>query len=483
MKMNSALFDEILNTSQDCVFWKDKERRFVGVNKAFLDFYGFESDEVLIGKTDEDMGWHTDPEPYKFDELRVLEGHETYKVPGKCIIRGRERDIIASKRPIYDNGEIVGLVGSFMDVTDLKSNGVAAILAQELYTSEKLRKHPYFDKLLDEIRLEEILDSLTGVVSRAYIISYAKSLIERGIPFTFTIFDLDNFKFFNDTYGHRAGDEVLMDVSRSITDSVGDAGVVGRFGGDEFIIVNTRDIDYDAKKQFFIKLYDVDNALRKSINVDGNELFLTGTSGCATYPDDALDYETLFSRVDKAMYRGKNKGRNCYIIYVEEKHKNLEIKNIAKRGLYTSMHDIVRKLEFIDGFVNKLKSVFPMIQPELNITDLYFTGRSGKLRSVLRKRFSEDASDIDNLVKDDLVYGNKLDEVKENSPKLYESFVKNGIETYLIVRIAMCDETDGYLICAEPRSHRIWQEAECGLMYFLGRELAARLKLAGEEIP
>ena len=47
MKMTDSIFDSIINTAQDCVFWKDKERRFVGVNQAFLDFYGFESAEIL----------------------------------------------------------------------------------------------------------------------------------------------------------------------------------------------------------------------------------------------------------------------------------------------------------------------------------------------------------------------------------------------------------------------------------------------------
>ena len=117
--MNDILFDEIINTAQDCVFWKDKDRRFVGVNQAFLDYYGFASVDVLIGKTDEDMGWHNDPDPFMQDELRVLQGESTYKVHGKCIIKGEERDIIASKRPIYDGKEIVGLVGSFVDVTEV----------------------------------------------------------------------------------------------------------------------------------------------------------------------------------------------------------------------------------------------------------------------------------------------------------------------------------------------------------------------------
>ena len=167
MEMTVDLFDSIINTSQDCVFWKDKERRFLGVNQAFLDFYGFDSVEVLLGKTDEDMGWHSDPEPFKQDELRVLSGKSTYKVQGKCFIRGEERDIIASKRPLYDGDEIVGLVGSFVDITDVIRRKNKIDGSQVLYTIEDLRKYPFFDKIIDEISLDEILDTLTGVLSRA----------------------------------------------------------------------------------------------------------------------------------------------------------------------------------------------------------------------------------------------------------------------------------------------------------------------------
>lgn len=116
-KIHSLIFDKVLETTRDCIFWKDADRRFVGVNQAFLDFYGFPSQDVLIGKNDEDMGWHPDAEPFKRDEERVLKGESTLLVHGQCIIRGEVRDILATKAPIYDGDEIIGLVGSFIDVT------------------------------------------------------------------------------------------------------------------------------------------------------------------------------------------------------------------------------------------------------------------------------------------------------------------------------------------------------------------------------
>ena len=115
----SALLEKILDTTQTALFWKDRERRFLGANKAFLDYYEFPSDKVIIGKTDEDMGWHREEEPFKSDEWRVIHyGESTYRVHGQCMSHGEMRDIVASKSPLIENGQIVGLVGSFEDVTD-----------------------------------------------------------------------------------------------------------------------------------------------------------------------------------------------------------------------------------------------------------------------------------------------------------------------------------------------------------------------------
>lgn len=113
-----TLLSNLLSMTQTAIFWKDADRRFLGANRAFLDYYGFEDESAILGKNDEEMGWHTEPAPYKNDELRVLhEGISTARVRGKCIAKGVNRDIVASKSPLLVNGKIVGLVGSFEDVT------------------------------------------------------------------------------------------------------------------------------------------------------------------------------------------------------------------------------------------------------------------------------------------------------------------------------------------------------------------------------
>ncbi|MEE3467009.1 MAG: sensor domain-containing diguanylate cyclase [Eubacterium sp.] len=475
MKMNESLFDNIIDTAQDCIFWKDKDRRFVGVNQSFLDFYGFESADVLIGKNDEEMGWHNDPEPYKQDELRVLAGESTYKVLGKCMVRGEERDIIATKRPIYRGGEIVGLVGSFIDVTDVMRREREGSTAQMMYNVKKLRKYPYFDKLLDEVHVEEILDHLTGVISRGYIFDYAKSLISSRTPFTFCIIDLDNFKDINDTFGHHAGDVVLMDVSRELALYTDGYGLVGRFGGDELLVINLRDIEFDEKTKFFKKMYEGKKILRKNIRYDGHDLFVTGTSGCATYPDDATDYDELFSYIDKTLYQGKNRGRNCFTVYVEEEHKHLDVKAMARRGVYTCMNTISELCEGVDGPLERLNAALPFLQDELQIMDVSFVQRDGCMRAPTGEVLEEDVSDIEALMLEDIFLDSVLDTVKKTSPLLYKTLKKRGVRAVMIVRVAIGGETFGHLICAEKNNQRLWQEDECGIVYYLTKLLAISL--------
>ena len=109
-----ALWDSLLAMRFAGYFWKDVDRRFVGVSPSFLDFYGFDSVEDVLGKTDEDMGWHVNPAPFKAEEELVLsKGTPVVEAHGRCIARGRICSIIANKVPIYQNGKIVGLLGCF----------------------------------------------------------------------------------------------------------------------------------------------------------------------------------------------------------------------------------------------------------------------------------------------------------------------------------------------------------------------------------
>jgi len=352
-----------------------------------------------------------------------------------------------------------------------------------MYTEEQLRKYRYFSEQLDTKELEQLIDPLTGVISRKYILDFARSLIADNIPFTFGIIDLDNFKFINDTYGHRAGDDILSGVSSALAECMKDFGVLGRYGGDELIFIDLIHITYTDKKALLNKIYHEHTILRRSYELEDCAPYITATTGCASFPDDSADYDELFAMIDKTLYRGKNKGRNCYIIYVEDKHKVIEIQKMAGHSLVAVAKAMVRRFEFTEGAEDRLNTILPLLAEEIGITDLYYTDRSCVMRAVIDKSFREDVSDIENIMSGDIYSTNEIGKIEMCAPVFGMALRKHTLHTVLITRIGRIRETDGFLICAEPHSFRIWQDEECVLLYFLAKLIAAGIRLDSDMLP
>lgn len=185
---------------------------------------------------------------------------------------------------------------------------------------ERLKEHTFFK----DYNMEFAFDSLTNVLNRDVMCSYINYLIKNDIPFSFCLSDIDNFKYVNDTYGHLVGDKVLAKFAKIISTTISDKGIVGRFGGDEFMIVVENVVDYDG---IWNILHDLNFSIPKESFEEVGDLNLTLTTGTSRFPNDAKSYEGLFETADKALYRGKTKGRNCFIIYLEEKHANIKLKS------------------------------------------------------------------------------------------------------------------------------------------------------------
>ncbi|MCR5676385.1 MAG: diguanylate cyclase [Lachnospiraceae bacterium] len=355
-----------------------------------------------------------------------------------------------------------------------------------MYDSEFLARYPFFSDIIRYSGLSTVLDPLTGVVSRPYMIEFVRRMIRDNVPFTFALLDLDNFKFINDTYGHETGDEVLKHVGDDLIHYIGDRGVIGRYGGDEFLIVNFKDLVYADKKKFFEGMYAnyhvKNNVLRKNLQLGICEPYISGTTGCASFPEDAQDYSGLFALIDKTMYRGKCKGRNCYIIYVEEKHKSIEIGKLEGRGLSTTLHNLSEQFDLIDDLEEKLQLAFTTLRDDLRVTDLYYVGRSGILKSVSNSELAEPVPGIDNLMTCDIYSSNNIADIEAASSSLYRILKELDMLSVLIVRIRMQKETYGYLMCAEKDNMRYWQENDCAVLYYMAREIAWFIRSTGAEL-
>ncbi|MCR5508792.1 MAG: GGDEF domain-containing protein [Lachnospiraceae bacterium] len=480
--MKESLFNEIINISRECIFWKDKDRRFMGANQAFLDFYGFESVDEILGRNDEDMGWHSDPVPYMADELKVLSGQSTYKVPGKCIVRGEERNIVATKRPLYSGGKIVGLIGCFTDVTNAMRKRQLTPRDEELYSADRLRRYEYFDGILEKFKKDEIMDGLTGTVSRVFTLEFARNLIEHETAFSFILIDIDNLEYINDTYGYRIGDLVLMDMAASLVNALGDRGIVGRFGDDELLIVNTHDITYDERKAFLEELYGQDGTLCREVRVDQFEVAITATASSTSYPIDTAGFDDLLMLLERTAETGKKEERGRYVIYSTREHGEVPVNRIKRHDLYSVSQGTVRLLERTKGFENKLNTIASLLMDELRLTETCFVDSKGVMRSLPDRGASSDVFDIPYIMNNEIFPCGNIDALKSVSPMLHKALARRGAASAIIARVGADKEVDGYFVGISDEEKRVFNDYETGLLYFLTRFIAVRARLDNDEI-
>ncbi|MDX1558547.1 MAG: sensor domain-containing diguanylate cyclase [Marinobacter sp.] len=171
------------------------------------------------------------------------------------------------------------------------------------------------DRKTLENELEEMAtrDPLTGLFNRREMSRVLEEELERARryqrPMAVLWVDFDHFKDVNDTFGHAAGDSVLRSVSRLLLGSVRSVDAIGRFGGEEFVIV-LPEMDLEEAQ-------DTAERLRRKVAEkpqplgNGQEVPLTISVGIAVYPDHGQTASTLCAAADKAMYLAKQRGRNC----------------------------------------------------------------------------------------------------------------------------------------------------------------------------
>lgn len=157
-------------------------------------------------------------------------------------------------------------------------------------------------------------DPLTGLSNRKRIEEQITQALEedreRGAAFLFI--DVDDFKVVNDTLGHLFGDEVLRYVASAIRHKVRTTDIVGRVGGDEFVVLlrNIRSIDIISKKS-----EEICTAFRAKYSDATPHGGVSCSVGIALYPGDGECYEELMDKADQALYAAKKKGKNCFAFY------------------------------------------------------------------------------------------------------------------------------------------------------------------------
>lgn len=188
-------------------------------------------------------------------------------------------------------------------------------------------------KLIREYKTLAHHDTLTGLYNRwkfeedfAALIKDAK---ENDRTVTLMLLDLDRFKYFNDTLGHRYGDRILIEFGKRLKRIIGNDGEVFRVGGDEFIVTYS---DF-SKEQSLNLMRNMKKELNRVLWIDEHEISITPSIGISVFPENGLEVDDLVNKADAAMYFSKETGKNSIQFYNDELNKRIARKRMLESSL------------------------------------------------------------------------------------------------------------------------------------------------------
>lgn len=318
---------------------------------------------------------------------------------------------------------------------------------------------------------EKITDTLTKVFTRDVIQEYIQFLINENIPFSLALIDIDNFKYVNDSYGHLAGDTVLEKIAFEINELISETGFIGRYGGDEFIVVYPNITEYD---EIWNECHKVIASVADCSFEDLPWLSITVTMGIARFPENEIVYENLFQLADKALYRGKMKGRNCFIIYLPEKHADIVLKTENEKKLSSMfLHSNVIKLlsqsvnlkDGIEKVFDFLGSYFMLDYMSLQFDNkIYFQWNHQLAPKKDIMPLSEKSIKFNSNPSMGLLYLNQSKNLLQNREEsFYEELISENIQSLFCCEISCCKNHYGYLR-VDLKDFRIWQNLDMDIL-------------------
>lgn len=283
------------------------------INEAGCKLFKAESQEALIGQPISKLIPSDILAQIKNRELTIDENfEEKHWFEFKAVqLDGTEIDVEMSAMPIMYEGRMA-----------------EQIVGRDLTQRKKAEK---------TIKYMAYYDVLTGLPNRNMVRKHLNNALQKGGQELAVLFlDLDRFKIINDTKGHRVGDLLLKVVAARLKNAVGDAGLVSRQGGDEFIIL-LKGLNKEKVVQVAERIL---NEFSEGIVVENQEFYVTPSIGISMAPCDGKDEETLIKHADTAMYLAKERGKNNYQFYTNQLHglssRKMELENGLRKALEQS---------------------------------------------------------------------------------------------------------------------------------------------------
>lgn len=301
---DAILWRALFEQANDAILILNLNHDIVDVNRRTLDLLGYAKEE-MIGRSRREF--------VPSDEWAETVLRLTDILSGEYIPQ-------YERRYIRKNGDTIWVEASTSLVVNSENIPVYIQTVMHDITKRKTLQEQ-LDEMLDEMELQAKTDSLTGLWNRRAITEYAESERSRSIrdadPFSVLMVDIDKFKYINDHYGHRIGDDALNAIAKTMQWWKRAYDWVGRWGGDEFLVVLPKTTEEDALM--------IANRLREKVNEiimkpDGEPFNLETCIGVACNrvsekERDNISLQELIDQADKALYQSKNDGGNRVTAY------------------------------------------------------------------------------------------------------------------------------------------------------------------------
>lgn len=338
MARQQRLAATVFAHSREGVFITGPDRRVIDVNEAYTE---------ITGKPRDSMIRHIIRFSEAGDEEAILRvAREQGFWTGEFWSRRANGESFACVLTISsvfsERRQLTHYVGVFSDITALKEQ------------EQRLRRLAHFDPL-------------TGLPNRVLLAdrlhqSMALALRQRR-RLALAYIDLDGFKAINDAHGHKAGDDLLVDVARRMRDVLRDQDTLARLGGDEFVALIVDSPGRDLVDGLLRRLLA---AAAEVILVGGTRLQVSASIGVAFFPQqEDLDADQLLRQADQAMYLAKQTGRNRYFVFDHEQERSI-------RSLHTQLEHLKEALEHREFVL--------YYQPKVNMTTGAMIGAEALIR-------------------------------------------------------------------------------------------------------
>ena len=290
----------ILDSSMDSIITVNLEGDILEFNPASEKIFGYLKRSVM-GKN--------------FIDLFIQEKDQ------KTIKESLKHQFSSSQGLVHNRRNIIVLnsqaSGEFPAEVSVTRTNLGSVLKNEF--TLHIRNISRQSKLQKKLKQLAYSDALTGLYNRTYLMNCLEGFIENPVNDTQSLvlffIDLDRFKHINDTLGHKAGDTLLCEVAKRLTEVTCSSDVIARWGGDEFIVMMEGEFNQTSIKA---KAQEMLEIMRTPIELEGHMVNILTSIGVASSQVGKADAQELIKQADTAMYHTKKNGRNNYQLFKPE---------------------------------------------------------------------------------------------------------------------------------------------------------------------